>query len=57
MLEGWGQGLMALLRKLRPQRRAPLSGVQINVSGDNNDVKVVLPGTVQQSESTESRTE
>ena len=57
VLEGWGQGLMALLRKLWPQRRAPLSGVQINVSGDNNDVKVVLPGTVQQSESTESRTE
>ncbi len=48
---------MALLRKLRPQGRAPLSGVQINVSGDNNDVKVVLPGTVQQPESTESRTE
>lgn len=57
MLEGWGQGFMALLRKLRPQGRAPLSGVQINVSGDNNDVKVVLPGTVQQPESTESRTE
>ena len=57
MLEGWGHWIMALLRKLRPQPRPPLSGVQINVSGDNNDVKVVLPGTVQQSESKESRTE
>ena len=56
MLEGWSQGLMALLRKLRPQGRAPSSGVQINVSGDHNDVKVVLPGTVQQPAGTDSRT-
>ena len=56
LLEKWVEVLMALLRKLLPRTRTPSSGVQINVSGDNNDVNVVLPGTDRQSEGTMSRT-
>ena len=41
----WVDGLTTLWGKLRRQDGAPASSVQVNVSGNNNDVKVVLPGT------------
>ena len=43
----WVDGLRVLQRRLRRRNRTPSSGLQISVSGDNNNVTVVQPGTGQ----------
>ena len=54
-LGNWVSEVWVLLRKLLPRIRTPSSSLQITVSGDNNDVHIVLPETGQESTVTDSR--